>query len=242
MRRRSSERTEKVPCEGARSPSQSGDAGMRGAGEGSMPGPRDVARHHPMASSDRRHETPFEVRGIRGRSYVDDEAASRTLSKHDRCGFILLFCFVRVSQPDSEDGRCKLLQAMRRTRCAQVRMLYGDGSRIPRACWHSTRLAMEKIRSSSSFTAGLSTGRSGPASRLGSRRRAREYWPLTFLDSATAPRSNSAGRRARRTQTRWRSSSGRSKQGGLRSRDTVSADMSPWPSSNVSETKSRAWA
>jgi len=62
-----------------------------------MPGPCDVARHHPMGSSDRRHESPFEVCRIRDRSYVDGEAASRTHSKHERCGFILLFNFLRVS-------------------------------------------------------------------------------------------------------------------------------------------------
>ena len=62
-----------------------------------MPEPRDAARRHPIGSSDRRHERPFEVRRIRGRSYVDDEAASRNRSKHDRCVFILQFNFLRVS-------------------------------------------------------------------------------------------------------------------------------------------------
>jgi len=71
---------------------------MRGVGEGSMPRPRDAARHPPIGSSDRRHERPFEARRIRGRSYVDDEAAIRNRSKHDRCGFIRLVNFVRMSR------------------------------------------------------------------------------------------------------------------------------------------------
>ena len=34
---------------------------------------------------------------------MEGEPASRTRSKHDRCGFILLFKFLRVSGPDLED-------------------------------------------------------------------------------------------------------------------------------------------